>query len=156
MHQYSEENRFQSRKHPRLKNYDYSNRNFYFITICTDHKQCIFGRPNTLNVLGKIAEASLLEMEEHVLGIRIDKYVVMPNHVHVIFEVTEDGCDLLNAIGAYKSAVSKKIHKIKPDIIVWQTSFHDHIIRNQTSYEKIWNYIDGNPLKWEEDCFYQE
>jgi REP element-mobilizing transposase RayT len=155
MYQYSDENRFHSRKHPRLKAYDYSQRNFYFITICTNQKKCIFGQPHALNVFGKIAEASLLKMEEHFSGIRIDKYVIMPNHVHVIFEVTENGCDLLNAIGAYKSGVSKEIHKIEPDILVWQTSFHDHVIRNQAGYEKIWNYIETNPMKWEEDCFYQ-
>ena len=108
-----------------------------------------------MNALGKIAEASLLEMEEHFPGIRIDKYVIMPNHIHVIFEIAEDGCSLINAIGAFKSAVSRKIHKIEPNISVWQTSFHDHVIRNQAGYEKIWNYIETNPLKWEEDCFYQ-
>ena len=37
---------------------------------------------------------------------------------------------------------------------VWQRSFHDHVIRNQKRYERIWQYIDNNPQKWEEDCFY--
>ena len=39
---------------------------------------------------------------------------------------------------------------------VWQRSFHDHIIRNQQAYEKIWNYVEYNALKWEEDCFFTE
>jgi len=37
---------------------------------------------------------------------------------------------------------------------VWQKLFHDHIIRNEKDYQKIWEYIDTNPFKWEEDCFY--
>ena len=39
---------------------------------------------------------------------------------------------------------------------IFQRSFHDHIIRGENDYLKIWNYIDTNPAKWEEDCFYTE
>ena len=38
---------------------------------------------------------------------------------------------------------------------LWQRSFHDHIIRNKNDYEMIWKYIDVNPAKWENDCFYK-
>jgi REP element-mobilizing transposase RayT len=155
MYQFQEEYRFPNRKYPRLKEYDYSRKNFYFITICTDQKKCIFGSPTEINTFGKIVEEALINTEKHFPDIRINKYVIMPNHVHIIFEVTKDGSDLINAIGAFKSAATKKIHKIQPDMVVWQRSFHDHVIRHQKSYEEIWVYIDGNPLKWEEDCFYQ-
>lgn len=37
---------------------------------------------------------------------------------------------------------------------LWQRSFNDHIIRDKEDYNKIWEYIDTNPLKWELDCFY--
>ena len=37
---------------------------------------------------------------------------------------------------------------------VWQKSYHDHIIRNEQEYQEIWEYIDTNPLKWQDDeCF---
>ena len=49
--------------------------------------------------------------------------------------------------------VSKKIHNTHSDKI-WQRSYHDHIIRDEKDYHKIWEYIDTNPLKWELDCFY--
>ena len=62
--------------------------------------------------------------------------------------------DLNVVIGQYKMTVTKCIREIKPDCKVWQRSFHDHVIRNQSRYEKIWNYIEDNPRKWEEDCFY--
>ena len=38
---------------------------------------------------------------------------------------------------------------------IWQRSFHDHIIRDEKDYLKIWQYIDENPMRWEWDCFYQ-
>ena len=155
MYQFQEEDRFPNRKYPRLKEYDYSKKNFYFITICTDQKKCIFGKPKNINIFGQIAEENLLNTQKHFRNIRIDKYVIMPNHIHVIFEVVADGNNLINVIGSFKSATTRKIHEIQPNLVVWQKSFHDHVIRNQKSYEEIWKYIDGNPLKWEEDCFYQ-
>ena len=39
-----------------------------------------------------------------------------------------------------RAAVLDSLFKIKPDIMIWQRSFYDHVIRNQMSYEKIWNY----------------
>ena len=39
---------------------------------------------------------------------------------------------------------------------VFQRSYHDHIVHNEKDYGKIWDYIDTNPLKWKEDCFYSE
>ena len=37
---------------------------------------------------------------------------------------------------------------------IWQKLFHDHIIRNEKDYLKIWEYIENNPARWKEDCFY--
>ena len=76
--------RFPVRKSPRLPNYDYSTPNYYFITICTNKKKCIFGEPNGLNALGKSAEQAFIEIETHFPGVYVDKFVVMPNHVHGI------------------------------------------------------------------------
>ena len=136
-----------------MKNFDYSSVNYYFITICTWDKNCIFGNPGQLNSLGEIARQGILEIESHFPGITVDKYVVMPNHVHTIL-VLDGSVDLSVAIGLYKSYVTRKIHEIHSNLKVWQSSFHDHVIRNQASYEKIWLYIDANPDNWSKDCFY--
>ena len=48
----------------------------------------------------------------------------------------------------------KEIRVIDPEVTIWQRSFHDHVIRNQAGYDKIWLYIENNPVKWVEDCFY--
>ncbi len=56
-------------------------------------------------------------------------------------------------IGSYKSAVTKHAHRLGFDF-GWQTRFHDHIIRDHESFDKIQKYIMENVLKWEEDKFY--
>ena len=93
----------------------------------------------------------------------MDKYVIMPNHIHMIVVIGCDGAErsrpfptLSTVIGQYKSGVSRNIHSICPDFKIWQKSFHDHIIRNENDYQMIWQYIDTNPATWENDCFYTE
>ena len=150
---------YQSRKSPRLENFDYATDQYYFITICTWDKKCIFGQPNALNENGKIAMEELHNLQNHYQHIRIDSSIVMPNHIHAIIVI---GCDnnegqrpnLNTVVGQYKSGVSRRIHQRDSEIKVWHRSYHDHIIRNQASYEKIWNYIQYNANKWQEDCFY--
>ena len=53
----------------------------------------------------------------------------------------------------YKGRCSFEIRKFNSDFN-WQPRFHDHIIRNEQSFEKIQNYIDNNPANWEKDKFY--
>ena len=143
------------RKSPRIPGYDYTSANFYFITICTHEKKCIFGNPGELNWMGKAAEDNLLLISQQNPAVRLDKYVVMPNHIHMIMDFQKSGeADLNVVIGQYKMSVTKRIRQTIPEFQVWQRSYHDHVIRNQASYEKIWMYIENNPLKWEEDCFY--
>ena len=146
--------RFPVRKNPRLRNYDYSTPNYYFITICTHQKKCIFGKPGKLNTLGIIAQKAFLEIETHFPGVYADKFVVMPNHVHGIIVLQTSNTPLSTILGLYKSSVTKKIRTLQPNITVWQISFHDHVIRDPYSYQRIWSYIDTNPVRWENDCFY--
>ena len=146
--------RFHSRKHPRIPHYDYSQPNYYFVTICTKEKHCIFGKAGSLNWRGNIAEEGIFAITKHFPSVLIDKYVVMPNHIHAIVILQQTDVNLTTVIGQYKAHVSRKIHEKEPERTVWQTSFHDHVIRNQQSYEKIWLYIDANPANWEKDCFF--
>lgn len=143
------------RKSPRIPDFDYSSAHYYFITICTQGKQCIFYTSGKLNVFGTIAEQCFREISSHFPGVHLDKWVVMPNHVHGIV-VMDQNCQhsLSTVVGLYKSSVFKKLHNINLELQVWQRSFHDHIIRNQKSYERIWNYIENNPARWFGDCFY--
>ena len=146
--------RFPSRKSPRMKHYDYSKPNYYFVTICTHNKRCIFGNPGQLNHRGRLAEQGIPEIEKHFASVSVDKYVVMPNHIHMILILESGSAALPIILGQYKSYVTKQIHSEEPEQMVWQVSFHDHVIRNQRSYENIWRYIEANPANWEKFCFF--
>ena len=146
---------FYSRKATRIPNFDYSSCNYYFITICTHEKKCIFGSPTQLNPLGIIAKKHILQIPFHYKTVLIDKYVVMPNHIHMILVLNgDDNPSITQIIGQFKSGVTKEIRETYPELQIWQRSFHDHVIRDQAGYEKIWLYIEGNPQCWEKDCFY--
>ena len=157
------------RKSNRLKNYDYSASGYYFITICTANRKKIFsfvvGQPLAaaeikLTKIGKNAETQLFNLEKRYKNIQIEKYVIMPNHIHLILKINNTAAasgrpTVSNIIRAYKSITTKECRKFY-DGDIWQTSFYDHIIRNENDYLKIWNYIDTNPDKWAEDKYYTE
>ena len=125
------------------------------VTICTKDRKCIFGDAGRLNDFGMIAKNELSAIETHYDNIIIDKYVVMPNHIHAIIAIENSGKHSLNTvIGQYKSGVTRKIREFDQGRIVWQRSYHDHVIRTEKQYLKIWEYIDNNPIKWELDCYF--
>ncbi len=76
------------RKSVRLREYDYSKPNAYFITICTYNKECIFGAiingEMQLNAYGKIVENEWLKTPTIRPYVLLDKYIIMPNHIHGI------------------------------------------------------------------------
>jgi REP element-mobilizing transposase RayT len=79
----------------------------------------------------------------------------MPDHIHVLLEIDRskaiNGCKIKSVsslMGAYKTTSSKLIHLSGNMDFEWQRSFHDHIVRNQQSYENIYQYITDNPIKW--------
>ena len=139
----------------------------YFVTICARNKEKLFGRVTDGDEL-HLPQMQLSEtgriVEEQILTIRnahfvsLIKYVVMPNHLHMILQV-EEGAEknlaanavIPHTIGTFKRFCTGRIGEN-----VFQRSFHDRVIRNQREFEKIWTYIENNPCKWKEDCFYYE
>ena len=146
--------RFPVRKNPRLKNFDYTSCHYYFVTICTYQKKAVFGSTAKLSPIGEMAAECLQDIPRHFPGVTVDKWVVMPNHIHAIIILPGDDTNLSTVIGQYKSAVTKRVRGFCTEGTLWQVSFHDHVIRNQQDYERIWLYIEGNPSRWMEDCFY--
>ena len=146
---------FYNRKSPRIPNYDYTSENYYFITICTKNRRCLFGSVYELSRIGKIAEEQIGAIQTHYENVYVEKYVVMPNHIHMILVMNSSGeNNAEQIIGQYKSGVTREVRKFDSNAVVWQRSFHDHVIRDQRSFEKIWLYIEGNPQCWNKDCFY--
>ncbi len=159
------------RKPTRLKDYNYSSQGYYFVTVCTYKHKKLFcnivgqGLPPAeiqLSSFGRIANEEILALENRYKNIEIIKYVIMPNHIHAIIFIGNETAGaspcptLSDIICTFKSLVTRKCRLIKPNQNIWQTSFHDHIIRGEKDYLKIWNYIDSNPEKWTADCFYTE
>ena len=60
--------------------------------------------------------------------------------------------NLASIIRGFKIAVTKSAHKINSDF-GWQSRFHDHIIRDDNSFQTISEYIVNNPSKWNDDKF---
>ena len=159
------------RKPTRLKDFDYSSDGYYFITICTHNKEALFSKivgqglapaETKLSEFGKIANAEIKDLENRYENVRIDKYVIMPNHIHAIIIIEKETAGaspcptLSDVVCAFKSLTTRKCRLINPNQKIWQISFHDHIIRGEEDYLEVWNYIETNPQKWKEDCFYKK
>ena len=178
------------RKSPRLGTYDYSTSGGYFVTICTHGKKHILSRitsgtahrsvneqpivgagvpdrpQNKLTAYGKIADKYINQINDFYETVKVDKYVIMPNHIHMILIVNNPNRELEGGTSRKpsptNSIVSKYVSTFKRFCNkeygenIWQRSYHDHIIRDEKDYIKIWGYIDTNVIRWTDDCFYSE
>ncbi len=154
------------RKHPRLDNYDYSSAGGYFVTICTQDRRWALSRlvgrglaPAEkeyleLTQIGEIAEQQILLLEKMYPFLKVDRYVIMPNHIHVIFILKNQAAGasprptVMDIVCAYKSLTTRECRKIGFKDKLFQTSFYEHIIRNRDDYDEIAKYIYENPIRW--------
>ncbi len=171
------------RKSIRLKNYDYSQADLYFITACVENRYCLFGHiandSMILNDAGNMIASQWNELNNRFPSIALHEYVVMPNHFHGIIEFVGAipcGCPEFVAyqgqpqgiaptvgdvVGAFKSlSTNEYIQNVKQNDWqpfagkLWQRNYYEHIIRNEEEYLKIAEYIQNNPLKWREDTYH--
>ena len=157
------------RKNTRLKNYNYNTPGVYFVTICVKDRKQLLSKitvgdgvldvpKNILLNYGKIADKYINQLNNFYDNISIDKYVVMPNHIHLLIRIFNKGgtsrtpSPTNNMVAMLVSTFKRFCNKEYGEDI-WQRSYHDHIIRGDEDYEKIWEYIDTNVLRWEDDCF---
>ncbi|MEG1639571.1 MAG: transposase [Ruthenibacterium sp.] len=147
------------RKKTRLEGYDYSSCGAYFVTICVADSNALL-RKNVgadiirppeppLSQYGRIVETSITQISSHYENVLVDKYCIMPDHVHMIVFIMPDkngrilsAPTLSQVIGSMKRWVTKQI-----GFSIWQKSFNDRIIRNEKGYQEVWQYIEENPLK---------
>ncbi|WMJ23789.1 transposase [Paludicola sp. MB14-C6] len=153
------------RKRIRLVNYDYSQNNAYFITICTHNREMLFGSVGDDSISSRVIKEIFLRTIHQFSCVNSPKFVIMPNHFHAIIVIEradmESAPTLSDIIQSFKRySTIEYIKLVKNGVLpsfenrIWQRSFHDHIIRNENEYQLIWNYIDTNPLTWQDDCFY--
>ncbi|MCX7725624.1 MAG: hypothetical protein N2053_02115, partial [Chitinispirillaceae bacterium] len=164
------------RKTIRLNDYDYSRAGYYFITICTHNRECLFGEIQNvemkLNDFGTITKKCWQDIPLHYPNVTLDEFIIMPNHIHGVIIINEN--DIVGAIhelplqdikqrrlmtlpkiiGHFKMNVGKHINQLRntPGIPVWQRNYYEHIIRNEKSLFLIRKYIRENPIIWGNDC----
>ena len=173
-------NTISQRKSNRLKNYNYSQNGAYFITICTKDFKCILSQIVQDTSVGeksvgdgvldvpqvhltkyvKIVNDRIIEMNNIYKDVSVEKYVIMPNHVHLLIVIDSyndsiyDGTSRTPSPTRQNSVISSFISTLKRytnkqiGYNIWQRSFHDHVIRSEEDYLTRWQYIYENPKKW--------
>lgn len=134
--------KLQYRKHTRLKDYNYSANGAYFITICTDCQRKSIGEKER-----PIIEREIKTLEVRFAGLKVDFYILMEDHLHIIFILNDANVSLPKVIQAFKSKTSLGLkrngYKGK---VFWQKNYYDHIVRSEEALGKIREYIQNNPL----------
>lgn len=157
------------RKPNRLIGFDYSSPGYYFVIICTQNKEELFGKIKSgsvkLSEYGKIVNQIWKDIPNHYSNIEFCEFVIMPNHIHGIIIINDDA-----TVGTEQCSVPtqsnqnhhygllSKIAKSFKEIFIktirtqyqnydfkWQRSFYDRIIRNEKERYNIRKYIINNP-----------
>ena len=169
------------RRSIRLKGYDYSQEGMYFVTLCVQDRDYLFGEiangEMMLNEMGTIAHNEWMHTPEIRKNVELDAFIVMPNHIHGIIIINCRGvcntplrpdtdmgvCNtpqrkspsqtIGSIVRGYKSSVTKKINELHNTngSVVWQRNYWEHIIRDDRSFNTIAEYIINNPKNWDND-----
>lgn len=169
-----------NRTSPRLLDYDYAQPGAYFVTACTKNRKCVLGRVTgetvTLSVEGEIVKSVWQALPNHYPHLKLDEFIIMPNHIHGILWLLETrqphvGAGLRPAptqqakchglpeiMRALKSFSSRRVNEINhtKGQSLWQRSFYEHILRDDEDLYNHRKYIQENPLKWTLDDYYRE
>lgn len=152
-------NEFPKRKRMRLKEYDYSNNAYYFITICMKDRKSFLSKivsdKSILTKYGKIVNEIWNNLPKYY-PCEIDEFIIMPEHFHSIIILNNKSSSdikksLSSIIQRFKTFSTKKINTLlqNNEKFYWQKSFYDRIIRNERELYEIRKYIRMNPLYWE-------
>jgi REP element-mobilizing transposase RayT len=168
------------RRSIRLQHYDYSQAGAYFVTICVHARECLLGEivdgAMILNDYGKIVEEEWLKSAEIRKEIELDEYIIMPNHLHGIVVINNEGSLTVRAhgraplrsdppilhreprslgsfIAGFKSITTKRINLSRrtPSFAVWQRNYYEHVVRDEIDPDRIREYVHHNPARWAED-----
>ena len=159
-----------NRKTTRLPGYDYNTPGAYFLTICTENRVCSLSRIVGTGLLdgpkvqllpwGQIAEKYINQLNDFYEDLVVESFVIMPNHIHILLTVKEEGPSgtpvptLQNTIvSRFVSTFKRFCNKVCGQNI-WQYRYYDHIIRDQKDFDVHLKYIYENPFGWEKDDLY--
>ena len=112
---------------------------------------------------GEFVDAQIQKISIIYPHVSVKNYVVMPNHVHMLLVLEGGARDQRGGTRGGASPTKAEIPQIVQSLksmstkhfgfAIWQRSYHDHIIRNEAEYRKIWQYISENPINWDDDCY---
>jgi REP element-mobilizing transposase RayT len=155
------------RRPHRFYGHDYSIPDAFFVTVVTAGRQCTLGQVQgqsvELSERGQVVWDAWRGLHVRSAWIRLDSFVVMPNHAHGILEILEEPrtdatCagprpSLSDVMGVFKSLSTREANRRRrtPGIALWQRGFHDRIIRDGRELESVRAYIADNPRSWTED-----
>ena len=180
-------NELPKRKNIRIPGYDYSKPGYYFITICTKNRKNILSRivgvgvPDDpynkyvkkqlqncdnyqiqLTYIGTIVEKYINSINYIYKEIKIDNYVIMPNHVHMVCVISKNNNESSRTPNRTKVQIPFLVSTFKRFInkecnnSIWQRNYYEHVIRNENEYIKILEYIENNPFDWKNDKYFLE
>ena len=149
------------RKPTAIPHYDYSQPGAYFITLCVEKRRPILGKIDSspqvvLSSIGKIVSDvwySLPQRFPCLDAISQSIFVVMPDHIHGILQITAGGASpsppLPQILGSFKSITTIETNRLlgTPGQKLWQRSAYEHILRNQQDFDEAAGYIAENPAR---------
>lgn len=165
------------RRSIRLKEFDYSEAGAYFVTINTHQKQQSLATFHdgelTLSDFGEIISDCWHEIPSHFTNVKLDAFIVMPDHVHGILTIGDEGVSTKRAthespvqngthaagpgqrslgavVGQFKAASTRRINLFRgtPSHPVWHRNYYERVIRNETEFAKLYDYVVTNPMRW--------
>ena len=144
-----------SRISTRLPGFTYGGGHAYLVTICTAHRNPLFGEIRETNValspLGQLVRASWEALTAHHPEIHLDVFVIMPDHLHGIIGIAESSpARLGTVVGGFKSAVARDARRTGSwrGGQLWQRGYHDRIIRDPGHLDRLRRYVVENPIRW--------
>ena len=156
-----------NRRSIRLPGYDYAQAGWYYVTICTQHKQCFFGEIADglmqLNAAGSEAQDQWQDLPNRFLGVTLDEFVVMPNHIHGIIVIAPKIAGAIDAIPSptlgeiartFKAVSTRFIRLRHAEQFAWQRNYFERIIRDENELLNVSRYIIENPQRWQTDHDY--
>jgi REP element-mobilizing transposase RayT len=152
---------YPQRRSVRAPAYDYATPGAYYITVVTENRVCLFGAVQDDRFVADPAGAVVARIWHELPGrfpsLDLDRFVVMPNHVHGVLWLTETSVaqrvSLSAAVGAFKSLAAREINAlIGRTGSVWQRGYYERVVRNEAELTAIRRYIDQNPPRWALDA----
>ena len=151
-----------NRKNIRWRQFDYTSKCNYFVTIDVQEKRNLFGTivngEMHKNEAGEMVDEAIRQLPQRFAGTELIKYIVMPNHVHLLI-YNGGGHYLADMMRWLKSVTTNSYTRgVKEYGLVsfynklWQRGYYDRVVRDQWEFDNVMRYIEENPVRWENEC----